>query len=225
MSSWAGGRAYEIQRDRQGCLVRGAGLECHVETAQMNLDSLADPAIFTGRHLVTASALLDLVSEQWLRALATQCRAAGAMVLFTITYNGHSSCSPTDPDDDLVRDLMNRHQRRDKGLGGPAAGPAAADVAERCLRDAGYVVQREPSDWTLGAGDRGVRLRPDLQEFQRQLIEGWAEAATEVAPDLAGRIARWKARRLAHVTGGRSRMSVGHDDLAAWLPQDRISPD
>jgi len=27
----------------------------------------------------------------------------------------------------------------------------------------------------------------------------------------------WKTRRLAHVDAGRSRIVVGHDDLAAWL--------
>jgi len=33
-------------------------------------------------------------------------------------------------------------------------------------------------------------------------------------------IARWRARRLAHVDAGRSRLVVGHDDLAAWLPRE-----
>ena len=42
-----------------------------------------------------------------------------------------------------------------------------------------------------------------------------------VAPDLSSAIASWKARRLAHVAAGRSRLFVGHEDLAAWLP---ISP-
>jgi hypothetical protein len=44
-------------------------------------------------------------------------------------------------------------------------------------------------------------------------------AAAEVAPDLAPTIARWRARRFEHVAAGRSRLIVGHDDLAAWLPR------
>ena len=27
----------------------------------------------------------------------------------------------------------------------------------------------------------------------------------------------WLGRRLAHIDAGRSRVTVGHDDLAAWL--------
>jgi hypothetical protein len=179
----------------------------------MDLGTLEDDEIFAGRHLVTASALLDLVSAQWLRALASRCRAAGASALFTLTYNGRSSCVPAEPEDDTVRDLMNQHQKRDKGLGGPAAGPDAVACAEQCFAEAGYRVQLEPSDWTLG---------PDVAALQRMLIDGWAHAATEMLPDRAATIARWHARRLAHVDAGRSRLVVGHDDLAAWLP--RVGP-
>ena len=61
-------------------------------------------------------------------------------------------------------------------------------------------------------------LLHDMRELQRQLIEGWAEAALEIAPDQAAMVGRWLARRIAHVEGGRSRVSVCHEDLAAWLP-------
>lgn len=214
-ASWARAREYQLQPGPSGFAIRGAVLECDVETRRMDLGTLDDARIFAGRSLVTASALLDLVSEEWMRTLARRCRVAGAAALFTITYNGHSSCSPAEPEDDTIRRLMNQHQKRDKGLGGPAAGPDAVHVAERCFRDEGYVVRREPSNWVLGPGDPGLR---DLREFQRELIDGWAQAAAEVAPELASRIASWRERRFEHVAEGRSRLIVGHDDLAAWLP-------
>jgi hypothetical protein len=173
----------------------------------MDLGTLDDPTLFAGRHLVTASALLDLVSESWLRAVARQCRVAGAGALFTITYNGLTTCDPRDPEDDLVLDLFNRHQRTDKRLGGPAAGPDATLLAERCFVDAGFRVQRERSDWDLAPVER---------DMQRLLINGWALAATEVDPRHARAIAAWCVRRLAHVDAGCSRIAVGHDDLAAW---------
>ena len=184
------------------------GLTPYFETRQMNLGAL-DPAIFEGRHLVTASALLDLVSETWLRSLAARCHAIGAVGLFALTYNGESRCSPTEPEDEGVRELMNSHQRfNDKGFG-RAAGPDAIDAAERCFSEVGYRVQRASSDWILP---------PEARELQRQLVEGWAEAATEIAPGQSPMIRSWRSRRLAHIDAGRSRIIVCHEDLAVWPP-------
>ena len=211
IASWGAARGYEARTKAGRCSVGGAHIECEIETRQKDLGTLDEREIFAGRHLVTASALLDLVSEPWLRALAAHCRAEGALALFAITYNGRFSCTPVEAEDEEVRDLMNRHQKTDKGLGGRAAGPDAGSCAERCFAKAGYRVRREPSDWTLGAAESDV---------QRLLIEGWAEAAAEMAPDRASTIAGWCARRLGHVAAGRSRVVVGHDDLAAWPPRE-----
>jgi hypothetical protein len=106
-----------------------------------------------------------------------------------------------------VRELLNRHQHTDKGLGGPAAGPDAVDSAERCFATAGYRVRRAPSNWTL---------TPEFTDLQRELIEGWAEAAVALAPQDGAAIDDWRRRRLAHVAAGRSQIVVGHEDLAAW---------
>jgi SAM-dependent methyltransferase len=185
--------------------------EHRFETRQLDLAALADnrdPDIFEGRALVTAAALLDLVSESWLRELASRCRGRGAAVLFVLSYDGRIQCSPSDPDDDGIRDLVNRHQRTDKGFG-PALGPDAADAAERCLTSLGYDVQRESSDWVLSPGS---------ERLQRHVVEGWAEAAMAIAPDRSASIRGWLARRLAHVAGRRSQLVVGHQDLAAWIP-------
>src|SRR5439155_21803313 len=73
-----------------------------IEMRQVNLGVL-DSSMFEGRHLVTASALLDLVSESWLRSLADHCGAIGAAGLFALTYNGESRCSPVEPEDDQIR--------------------------------------------------------------------------------------------------------------------------
>jgi hypothetical protein len=63
-------------------------------------------------------------------------------------------------------------------------------------------------------------LAPDARELQRQLIEGWAEAAREIAPAQTSTIENWLGRRLAHIEANRSHVVVYHDDLAAWLPHD-----
>jgi len=181
----------------------------HAEVRQTDLRIITDGGaaeLFSGRALVTASALLDLVSGAWLSALATQCSGNGSAVLFALTYDGRMQCTPEEPEDARVRDLVTQHQRSDKGFG-PALGPDAVERAEQCFTRAGYSVQRERSDWILA---------PEAAALQRPLIQGWADAAAEIAPHEAASIRAWCARRLAHVDALRSRIVVGHEDLAGW---------
>lgn len=209
---WAEARGWTAIEDEGRLVIQGMGLDCVVETRQMDLGPLSDPSIFAGRDLVTASALLDLVSPSWLATVAQHCREQGAAALFTITYNGESTCEPVDPDDALVLDLFNRHQRTDKGLGGVAAGPGATDAARTAFEAQGFTVYVERSNW---------RIAPDAVEMQRYLIDGWAFAASEMGPAESGRIAAWKGRRLAAVdgtSGTSSALTVGHFDLAARPP-------
>jgi hypothetical protein len=204
---WAAARSWRVSRSGTGCRLEGPSLGCVVEPRLLDLGSLPE-ALFAGRHLVTASALLDLVSAEWLQILARRCRSVGAAALFAITYDGRWSCDPPEPEDELVRGLFNEHQTTDKGLGGIAAGPDGWRLAERFFSAAGYHVERAESDWTIG---------PDGTELQRQLVTGWATAAAEVAPGRAGAIADWLTRRRAHIVARRSRIRVGHSDMAAWL--------
>src|SRR3954468_1871174 len=139
---------------------------CLVETRCLDLGESLPPEIFAGRDLVTASALLDLVSPEWLGAIARECRESGAAVLFALTYNGRSQCTPEEPEDDEVRELMNRHQRASNHGFGLAAGPEAGEYAAQSFREAGYRVGCAPSEWVLA---------PEARELQRELIEGWAE--------------------------------------------------
>jgi SAM-dependent methyltransferase len=177
-----------------------------VETQAMNLGPLDRPELFAGRHVVTASALLDLVSESWLRTLAARCRSAGASAVFSLTYDGRSACWPPDAEDDAIRELLNAHQRsNDKGFG-RAAGPDAPDAAQRAFESENYRVVRARSDWEIAAD-------VDTREFQRQLFAGWAEASREAAPMRQSLIDGWLRRRNAHLEAGRSAVMVGHEDI------------
>lgn len=208
-AAWATARQYMTTFETAGLTIAGTDRQCHLTARAIDLDTLPGE-LFTGQHLVTASALLDLVSDQWLDILAAQARDAGAALLFTITYNGQSACTPVEPEDEWVRALVNAHQLTDKGLGGPAAGPGAVATAVQRFIAAGFVVEQQPSPWLIP---------PQAGALQCLLVEGWAAAAAEMAPADAAQIADWCRRRLEHVSSGRSSIIVGHDDIGAWLPR------
>jgi hypothetical protein len=167
-----------------------------------------------GAHLVTASALLDLVSGAWLESLVSRCARARCGVLFALTYDGEISWGVTDPDDGPVRDAVNRHQGGNKGLG-PALGPRAATVARDVFVAAGYDTWLRASPWQLtGPRDAPLALA---------LVEGWIAAAVEARPDQEPRIRAWGARRVGQVSGADYALRVGHRDLLA-LPRGAVEP-
>ena len=101
--------------------------------------------------------------------------------------------------------LINQHQAGDKGFGA-ALGPNASSEALALLADHGYQVSTVESPWCLDPRDS------DLQNY---LLRDWAQAATEMAPDLSARIKDWRRHRERLVAQGKSSLKVGHDDLLA----------
>lgn len=157
-------------------------------------------------HVVSASALLDLVSHDWLEALASACALSRAGVLFALSYDGTVTWSDQDDDDERIREALNEHQRREKGLGA-ALGPDATDAASRLFRAAGYETTVEESPWLLeGARDRDLTLA---------LMRGWIDAASEMRPADADTFEAWGRRRGEQVVAGSYGVRVGHHDLLA----------
>jgi SAM-dependent methyltransferase len=212
MRAWGTSRGLTSSRDEDGWRIEGENLAVTFATRLVDLADLsAQSELFIERRLVTASALFDLVSAQWVEALASECRVVGATMLFALNYDGRIQCWPEEGRDEEIRQLVNEHQQTDKGFG-PALGPTAGTVAAECFGALGYHVERETSDW---------HLEPDAVELQRDLISGWARAALATAPGRAPFIVEWLERRLDYVNRGHSRIAVGHEDLALWLPEGR----
>ncbi len=208
MREWAAERAASITTSGRELIISGRTFECRMRCAQHDL-AVDLPAIdLPAEALVTGSALLDLVSDSWLEALAQRCLGVGAAVLFALTYDGRIHFAPGEPEDERVQELVNRHQTTDKGFG-PALGPAAAGKARRSFEAIGYHVESERSDWHLKSSDRTL---------QEALLEGWLAAAIDIAPEETATLQGWLQRRRAHVAGGHSELSVGHIDLLGWIP-------
>jgi hypothetical protein len=204
--SWAGARGAEARRARNTLSVGARDLVCHIETEVVDLSELGSVEL-PADGLVTAAALLDLVSQDWLETLAQRCRAARTAVAFALTYDGRTTAEPAEPEDALVLSLFNRHQRLDKGFG-PALGPAAAGAAEAAFEARGYELRAATSDWVI---------RPKEHAMQLALLDGWLGTALEIAPEGRAALTSWHERRRAHVLAGRSELRVGHVDLFGWL--------
>ena len=193
------------QQRRYTAPMRNRGLDVRHVARDLAAGSLTH--IVRRVHLITASALFDLVSEDWCRRLVHEVARPGAALLAALTYNGRIALHPHDPFDPTIRALFNRHQRRDKGFG-PALGPTAATTLVRLTVAAGARVDVGRSDWRLGRGE-GALLRA--------LLEGWATAAQEMQPEQAAGIEAWASRRLGQWRAGSLRVAVGHlDVLATW---------
>ena len=155
--------------------------------------------------LVTTSALLDLVSHDWLDRLVTEAAARHLPVYAALSYDGLATLDPVDELDAAVIDAVNQHQRGDKGFG-PALGPEAAATAPSRFEAVGYRVTQGSSDWVFAPKDT---------EIQTEVLTGWAVAAREVGAPAIGDVIGWLARRRTHIEAGRSSMRVGHVDFFA----------
>jgi SAM-dependent methyltransferase len=159
--------------------------------------------------LVTASALLDLVSEGWLSTWVRRITQHGCGALWALSYDGSVEwLGREDPDDAWVLEQVNLHQRGEKGMG-QALGPDAPERARALFDAAGYVTWVLPSPWILGPEDTALALA---------LLEGWIGAAEEVVPRESVRIRAWGARRTENLRTGEVQVRVGHLDLLALPP-------
>ena len=167
-----------------------------------------DPDELAAASLITASALLDMMTADELGRLVASCASPRCPVLITLSVTGHVELTPGDPLDRRVAEAFDDHQRRDPGVGallGPDAVAAAVDAFGR----RGFVVAVRPSPWQLGRAERGLAAA---------WFTGWLAAACEQQPSLSGLASSYGRRRIAEATDGRLSVTVHHEDLLA-LPR------
>lgn len=169
-----------------------------VETALSDVTGLT-AADLEGTDLVTCSALLDLLTEAEVTDLVAACAESGTTALFTLSVAGEVRFEPALPEDALVADAFNEHQRRVVD-GRRLLGPDAPAFAAAAFEKAGATVVTRPSPWRLG---------PHVAALTAEWLRGWIDAAVEQRPDL--RLDTYREARPATVEAA----TVGHVDLLA----------
>jgi hypothetical protein len=167
------------------------------DVTQLRTDDLADAA------LITASALLDLLTRDELEALIHVCAKAGCPVLLSLSVVGRVDLAPGDPLDSRVAAAFDAHQRR-MTVRGRLLGPDAVPAAVEGFRRLGAEVLVRPTPWRLGSAEA---------DLAAEWFTGWIRAACEQSVDLASDIGSYVRRRLAEAEAGRLAVTVGHADL------------
>ncbi|WP_395577083.1 SAM-dependent methyltransferase [Streptomyces sp. BK79] len=176
------------------------GSRVTVETRRGDLGRLT-PEALAGAALVTASALLDVLTTEEVGTLAAACAAAGCPALLTLSVAGRVDLDPAHPLDEEIAEAFDEHQRR-TGLLGPDAVTAAAEA----FAGHGATVRAHPSPWRLG---------PDEARLTAQWLRGWVGAAVEQRPELRERAGPYLRDRLSACAAGELRVVVHHTDLLA----------
>jgi hypothetical protein len=167
-----------------------------------------------GADVVTASALLDLLTAREVEGIARACVDGGCDVLFTLTVTGDVSVLPRHPLDETIRSAFNVHQRR-TSHGRRLLGPDAVAHTAAMLTSLGARVVTRPSPWQLGPDDVGLVV---------EWLTGWVGAACEQRPGFANLARDYLHDRLADAAAGRLRVEVAHADLFAAAPQPAVEP-
>lgn len=171
-----------------------------VKTEEADLTGGIGPLLAAGCDLVTASALFDLMSREWLDGMVAELAARRLPFYTVLIYDGLMSWDPPHPADEAIGRAFNTHQQSDKGFG-PAAGPEAGPYLAAKLRGAGFDVMTAPSPWRLGPSDGPLPVDNAI---------GVANAARETGQIAEAVLAEWTALRRQ---GGSC--TIGHIDILA----------
>jgi hypothetical protein len=180
------------------------GAPVTTETRRRDITRL-EPGELAGADLITASALLDMMTREEVDRLVTTCAEAGCPVLVALSVTGRVNLTPADPLDQCVTEAFNAHQRRDTG-GGRLLGPDALGAAVDGFTRLGAEVLVRRSPWLLGPGQRALTA---------EWFTGWLAAACEQAPGLGAEALPYARRRLAQAAAGQLSVTVHHQDLLA----------
>jgi hypothetical protein len=178
------------------------GAKVVIETRVSDVTQLCSDD-FAGATLVTASALLDLLTREELTRLVDACAGAGCPALFVLSVSGRVRLLPADPLDARIAAAFDAHQRRMTPCG-RLLGPDAVAAAVGGFRQRGAEVAVRPSPWRLGPTESALAI---------EWLTGWVEAACEEEPDLVPAADLYRRRRLREAAAGLLAVSVGHADL------------
>lgn len=181
-------------------LLHKEGREIEIVFDERDLAAFDAGILEEGADLVTAAALFDLVSTDWIERFCDALAARRLPLLAVLTYSGEENWTPPHPADAAMLAAFHAHQASDKGFG-PAAGPSAIPLLKSALKARGYIVVTAPSPWRLDRSDAALI---------EALADGAAQAVAETGLVEASAVEDWRRSRRAAAA-----CEIGHIDLFA----------
>jgi SAM-dependent methyltransferase len=203
-AEWGQEQGWTVTWPGRALLLHTPGGAWRIEGLVADLANAPSGLSLTQTDAVVCSALLDLVSEAWLRRISSALRAP---FFACLTIDGRDGWLPSDPADIVLRTGKRLHEAKDKGFG-PALGVHAAFAASTIFAASGFRVRTAPSDW---------RIPPGQTALLGQLVSEAAEAARTALPLRRHVITSWETRRIRQASLGRLTVRIGHRDLLALL--------
>jgi hypothetical protein len=207
MGRWLGpllpGPQRWVLHDRDADLLALASADAPEAETRLSDVTRLDAEALAGATLVTASALLDLLTWDELTRLILACAGARCPVLFTLSVTGRVQLLPPDPLDARIAAAFNAHQRR-RTERGRLLGPDEVEATVEGFHALGAEVVVRPSPWRLGVAE---------SDLSAEWLTGWVDAACEHDPSLAPEADLYRQRRLREAAAGALAVTVGHADL------------
>ena len=194
LASWAD----DWERKKDALVLRKGGKTITVRFRRGDLVNDFESVFATSANLVTASALFDLASGDFIAEVVAEVVRQRAAFYTVLTYNGLQRWTPKHPADAEMAAAFRAHQVTDKGFG-PAAGPMAPQLLAAAFDAAGYSLSEADSTWRLETGD---------EELIAQLVPGFVSAVRETSTVPENKVEAWLKVQ-------RTEALVGHTDTLA----------
>lgn len=155
---------------------------------------------YAGPLVMTASAVLDVLTQVDVDAIVEALVQHSGCGLFLLSINGDWRIDPTDSDDDYIKQTFADHQQRDERLGADGA-----RTLIEAARRAGLATQSHVTTWHMAAPEDGQMIERFLRERVAAVIDHQPQQQ-----DLA---TAWLQRRMGQLSQGLT-IEVDHLDVA-----------
>jgi hypothetical protein len=164
------------------------------------------PTDLAEASLVTASALLDVLTSRETLAIVNACVGARCPALLALSVTGDVRLSPRHELDAEFAAAFNAHQVREAD-DRQQLGRHGASIALRLFTEAGWRVRPSTTLW---------RLDHHRSRLLGEWFVGWVDAAIEQDAGLRAHAKRYRRLRMSQIERGELAAHISHLDLLAW---------